>query len=149
MDFEWKPAMRDAISEVLETMFFVMVNFGGPAFPADLCAYASGISLSNAGGQMNIAFALTAPFATMITANLLGVSDGEVSVDDLQDAMKEMANMVAGNYQARTSEARWQLGLPFVIPAAPLPDGIGAQLFFSCFGEPAGVVTLTNGGKAA
>ena len=51
-------------------------------------------------------------FAKLITANLLGMDEGEVTPDDIEDTMKELANMVVGNYQSRLGTGTWELGFP-------------------------------------
>lgn len=145
MTLEWEPVMKDVISEVLETMFFAMVDFeemesGGQPFD-----YESEIDLVNHAGRMAIHLQVSEAFAKMITANLLGIEEDQVNEDFLEDSLRELANMVGGGYHAHMHSTEWQLGIPKASRIAP--DGKEAArtvevLRFGFFGEPAGTAYL-------
>ena len=97
--FRAEQVLRDVISEVLEAMFFAMVDFEecGPGRPFD---YESEIHLLNHNGRIAISLRVSEGFARMLTANFLGIEEYQVNDDDLEDSLKELANMVGGGYHA-------------------------------------------------
>ncbi len=140
MALEWEQVLRDVISEVLEAMFFAMVDFeeGGPVRSFD---YESEIHLLNHKGRIAISLRVSEEFARMLTANFLGIEENQVKDDDLEDSLKELANMVGGGYHARINDPDWQLGIPKVwklgvegVDTTQAPAGLG----FAFFGESAG-----------
>ncbi len=137
---EWEQVLGDVISEVLETMFFAMVEFEecGPGRPFD---YESQIRLINHKGRIVISLRVSEEFVRMITANFLGIEEYQVKDDDLEDSLKELANMVGGGYHAHINSPDWRRGIPrvFKIGVEEL-DTIQApaRLGFAFFGEPAG-----------
>lgn len=146
MTVQWEPALKGVISEVLETMFFSVVDFEEEAseiLPSD---YESEICLMGEKGRMKISLYLCRPFAKMITANLLGVDESQVGEEDILDCLKEFTNMVGGGYHAHLQDLRWQLG----IPSASRIDRNGQTgiqeetkgLRFSFFDDPAGSAVL-------
>lgn len=141
MSFESQAAMRDAISEVIETMFFVPVDFENEDASTLVSEHQSSISLYGKGCRLDVAIEVSDSFAKLITANFLGLDEGAVTHDDIEDTMKELANMVVGNYQSRLGAGIWELG----IPATGRPTGlqVGAtSLLFGFLGEPSGLVIL-------
>ncbi len=48
----------------------------------------------------------------MVTANFLGVGQEEVTVEEMGDTLKELANMVGGDCLARLPTNSWELGIP-------------------------------------
>lgn len=143
---QWEPVLRDVISEVLETMFFSVVDFETKASKIPPFDYESEICLQGEERQMKISLYLCRPFAKMITANLLGVDEGQVSEDDILDCLKEFTNMVGGGYHARLEDLKWQLGIPSAARnganGEAEPSGDKEALCFSFFDEPAGSAML-------
>ena len=141
MALEWEQVLKDVISEVLETMFFVMVDFeeGGPVDrPFD---YESEILVLNHKGRIAISLRVSEEFARMITANFLGIEEDQVDDDDLEDSLKELTNMIAGGYHAHINDVDWQLGLPRarkIGPGEMDTAQAAAGLGFAFFGESAG-----------
>ncbi len=140
MALEWEPVLREVISEVLEAMFFAMVDFeeSGPGRPFD---YESEIDLLNHKGRIAISLRVSEEFARMLTANFLGIEEHQVNDDDLEDSLKELANMVGGGYHALINDQDWQLGIPRVwkigVEGADTTQA-PAGLAFAFFGESAG-----------
>ncbi len=142
---QWEPVLKDVISKVLETMFFAMVDFeecGSEDRPFD---YESEIHLLNHKGEITILMRMSKEFATMITANFLGIDENQVEAEDLEDSVRELMNMVGGGYHANIKNMEWQLGIPMVQKIGP--DGTkgvlsGTGVCFGCFGEPAGLAVL-------
>ncbi|MFZ2448387.1 MAG: chemotaxis protein CheX [Syntrophobacteraceae bacterium] len=142
---KWEPVLRDVISEVLETMFFSMVEFEeeGEGHGFD---YGSGIDIFNHNGRMEISLRVSREFARTITANLLGVNEDQVVEEDLEDTLKEFTNMVGGSYHARMKNSEWCLGIPRAWKIAPTGEAPvhsgGGEVHFGCFGESMGSALL-------
>jgi hypothetical protein len=145
MTLEWEPVLKDVISEVLETMFFAMVDFEDVESADQHFDYESEIDLVNHNGRMEIHLRVSEAFAKMITANLLGIEEDQVNDDFLEDSLRELANMVGGGYHARMNSTEWQLRIPKACKIAP--EGKESSptadvLRFGSFGEPAGAASL-------
>ncbi|MGV8075280.1 MAG: chemotaxis protein CheX [Syntrophobacteraceae bacterium] len=138
--------MRQVISEVLETMFFVAVNFIKQDDAAQTDYYKSSIMLSNDKESVNIFFRMTHPFSRMITANFLGSSEEGVRVEEVEDVMKELANMVGGNYMRRTAQESWQLGIPSTGSCEDESAEDSERLYLAFLGEYVGTVTIKSSG---
>jgi CheY-specific phosphatase CheX len=143
----WQEVLKDVISDVLETMFFSMVEFGdcGPADGG--FDFGSEIQLLNHTGRTAISLRVSEIFARMITANFLGIEESQVTDDDLSDSLKELANMVGGGYHARIKEAGWRLGMPKVWkidPGSVDTTQLAGELDFGFFGEPAGSAVVNQ-----
>jgi CheY-specific phosphatase CheX len=145
MVFEWEQVLKHVISDVLETMFFSMVDFE-ECEPGDRSFdYGSEIHLLNHTGRTAISLQVSEEFARMITANFLGIEEGDVSEDDMKDSLKELANMVGGGYHARLKEAGWRLGIPRVWKIGPESMDTTqweTGLDFAFLGEPAGAAMV-------
>ncbi|QCQ22679.1 chemotaxis protein CheX [Desulfoglaeba alkanexedens] len=148
MDGNLRDVMKDAISEVLTTMFFVEVSFsdnGTPVFDESMGAR---ITLHRRRGGRSCAwilsFHLSRAFATLISANLLGKDESDVSHDEVQDVMLEMANMIGGSCVARLPESDWVLGLPewLADPSPPVQEG--ETLILCTWEEQVGVVRMVE-----
>jgi hypothetical protein len=146
MVLEWKPVLKDVISETLETMFFTMVEFQD-CEPGDPCFdYECDIELQNPGGRIAISLQLREEFARMITAAFLGTGEDNVKEEDLRDSMEELLNMVGGGYHVRINDGDWVLGLPKVwkigLNRTHRTQDV-SRLDFSFFEQPAGSAALS------
>jgi len=146
MVLEWKPVLKDVISEILETMFFTIVEFQDCGLGDRCFDYESEIELHNHEGRIAISMQLSEEFARMITAGFLGTAEDKVNDEDLRDSMKELINMVGGGYHARIDDAAWKLGLPRVRKIGPNRmhrDQAAFRLDFSFFEQAAGSAALS------
>jgi len=133
--------LKEVISEVLETMFFAMVDFSGSAQEDRSFDYESEINLLNYNGRTSISLCVSEEFASLITGNFLGVEESQLTDNDLKDSLKELANMVGGGFHARMNGVGWQLGIPKVwrlVPEGTNEVRAADRLVFDYFGEPAG-----------
>jgi hypothetical protein len=116
MNGQYRMAMKQAISNVLETMFFFLPSFidDGTELPGNVgvCEIATTISVTNDSEHIKILFWATEHFARMTTANFLGMGESEVQKEDMVDTVKELANMIGGDHLARLAPGSWQLGIP-------------------------------------
>jgi hypothetical protein len=142
--------MRDAISNVLETMFFLVPAFeeteGSQTFQDGTFFLESSITMGNDSQNVRLLFRVTRDFVSMITANFLGVEQGEVTVEEMEDTLKELANMVGGDCLARLPTNSWELGIPKLEQPKANPDNYFdlnmCTLLLSLDEEPMAVVHL-------
>jgi hypothetical protein len=128
-------------------MFFAMVEFeqGVPGtHPFD---FESEILLLKPDGKIVISLQVSEEFARMTTADFLGIGQDQIEDDDIEDSMKELANMIGGLYHARIDDAQWELGIPRAWKIdSDAPDTAKSipGLEFGFFGEPAGSINLVH-----
>ncbi len=95
-------AMKNSISEVIETMFFLPVDFSDTVnvkelwHPEEIQMSATKLDFS---GPFSGSFVLFIPeeFAVSLTANFLGKDKEKVSEDNVIETSKEVINMIAGS----------------------------------------------------
>ncbi len=118
---DMRKALREAISEVMETMFFQPVNIKESG--CTLSEWLTGgeplvtVSLSFFGPLDGALFFLVpSRLANGITSNFLNLSEDEIT--DLQrgDTVKESLNMILGDMLSRVEKrAAFKLGLPHLL----------------------------------
>ena len=122
--------LKQAISNVLELMFFVSVQIledekpsEGNPFNGQACI---GATLAFTG-PLSGSYYLLIPqeMAREITANFLGLEEEEVSGDQEQDTVKEALNMIGGHMFSLTEEPdNFKLGIPAIIPQPEADSGV-------------------------
>ena len=109
--------LKQAISNVLELMFFVSVQImedekpsNGNSFNGQACI---GANLAFTGPLSGTYYLLMPQeMAREITANFLGLDEDEVSGDQEQDTVKEALNMIGGHMLSLTDAPdNFQLGI--------------------------------------
>jgi CheY-specific phosphatase CheX len=128
-----RTTMKDAISNVLETMFFFVPAFEMKASLQSLDHWPfvleSSITITGEAQRLKLLFRATRGFASMITANFLGVAQEEVLDEEMEDTLKELANMVGGDYLARMPSENWELGIPKIEqPRASIRDYLAPNM---------------------
>jgi hypothetical protein len=127
--------MRDAISNVLETMFFLVPAFEEgeklQGFSQGPFLLESSITITGEEGRLRLHFRATRAFASIITANFLGVGPEEVSPEEMEDTLKELANMVGGDCLSRLPADNWALGIPKLEPARTSTDDYSTPQMYS------------------
>lgn len=145
MQRTWQETMKDAISEVLETMFFTPVEFAGALPPQPHFDCGSIIFMTKDDITHEAAVYFVGPYARMITANLLGKMDEEVNHEEIADAIKELANMVGGSFIFQGGLKDFKLSLPdftnLTEDRQPAPRS-GIPFYFD--GDLFGLVTFTD-----
>jgi CheY-specific phosphatase CheX len=124
-------AMRNSISEVLEKMFFLPLDFSDAGAPGDLW---------NAGGANLIAIRLAfkGPFSghfaffipqalgKTLAADFMGTDEEGVSLAHVEQTAKEIVNMIAGStFCALDEKAVFDLGIPEKVPSDEVWEGPG------------------------
>jgi CheY-specific phosphatase CheX len=138
--------LNEAAATALERSAFV---FAEPAAAGDLAvlpkaaSHARILTTGSVAGELHLS--ASEGFLRELAASLLGVEPGEVDpVLQGADALREMANMIAGSIGLRCdSEARaFSLGLPELEGASAFADALGAGLSTTLVtnGEPLRVV---------
>ena len=140
MTFEWRTMMKDAISDVMEKMFFSLMDFEEMPAAGTTHEHASSIALTCGNRRIIFSFLLLDGFARSITANLLGLDESEVTGEEIEDTMRETANMIGGDFQARLGAEPWQLEIPQNVPGEGTIRETDDGLSFGTFGDHAGVV---------
>lgn len=91
-----RQALKSSIFEVFEKMFFVFLE-PAEGFPAEKGVCRAWIRYSgNHSGSIDLLFAPA--LAEKMVRNLLLKDDDEVTEQDMEDCLKESANMVCGNF---------------------------------------------------
>lgn len=144
---QWQQKMKDVISELLETMFFISVDFGSQHAGTVYCLE-SQICLARDMRCVGIHLRLTESFARAAAANFLGIDEEGVEWHDIEDVAKEMTNMIGGSYMLQMEGDRWSLGIPSAIR---LTDGADDQvadgLPILYLDEAVGLIFLSEDGK--
>ena len=111
-------ALKQAVHEVLETMFFVrqIDDSVGPAASPESDLFVQLHFEGSPGGQLTLSLGRDA--ARAIAADFLGSEEDELSGRQVEEVACELANMICGSVLSRTeSETRFCLSSPFIIPA--------------------------------
>ncbi|MDY6986641.1 MAG: chemotaxis protein CheX [Thermodesulfobacteriota bacterium] len=120
-------AMKTSISEVLETMFFLPLEFPDSERGDDLWGSEKShgvMSKLSFSGPIEGYFVLFVPedVALSITGNFLGTDEKSVSQEEIEGTVKEIINMIAGstfcNYD---DQAVFSLGIPVVVHESEVP----------------------------
>ncbi len=142
MEMEWCAPMKGAISEVLETMFFEIVEFDRIPAPFDTLYLRSSIELLRNDKVLHISFLATEFFARSLSSNFLSKNRDELTRDELEDMMRELANMIGGSLLSRMAEQDWQLQIPAFISHTSTDEGGRGALQLSREGRRVGMIFL-------
>ena len=118
MDKIWKKALKESISEVFSTMFFLV--------PEEDASLAEALAGNQAGawlegwlevtkGEEKVKVWIWSPpeLVKELAANILSLEPEATTPDDMLDAYKEMLNMVVGRLRTVVdTESQWRMGLP-------------------------------------
>lgn len=138
-------AMKTSISEVLEKMFFLPVDFMDPAGFGKADRQEHWIAVRVAyEGQMSGCFFLSMPVALAgsISADFLGIRSAALSEAHINETVREMINMLAGNaLRAMDAGALFDLHIPSLVAV----DQIEADLSDYASHAGVGIETLESG----
>lgn len=127
-------AMKTSISDVLETMFFMPVEF---EVSGDVAGYiqdqrepllASVLRFEGAASG-SFTFIMPAGLARTLTANFLGVAEPEVHQGQMTGTLMEILNMISGRtFGLYDDQAVFDLGVPQMIDVHESPSaGTGSD----------------------
>jgi CheY-specific phosphatase CheX len=117
--------MKDAIFNVLETMFFQVVQFVEDVgieewFEGEQKLIGAALDFEGPFSG-SFFFFVSADKASKITADFLGLEMEEVDENQREDTVKEALNMIGGNMLSRSEEMDgFRLGIPKVIQTTSL-----------------------------
>ena len=118
MPNKWMKALKGSISDVFSTMFFMVLEEDPETPAANRAGPAEGwmegwLEVTREGEKVRL-WVWAPPQATQeLAANLLSSDPSELTTDELQDAFREMLNMVSGSVlTAVDAEGQWKMGLP-------------------------------------
>ncbi len=125
---ELKEAMKDSISEILETMFFTPIEFAEDQSldeliqsPKEPVLSARLIFRGPFGGNFSV-FA-RGGLAKELAANLLGLESEDLGREQMEATLKELLNMVAGKtFSLYDSQSVFHLGVPYMVENGELPS---------------------------
>ena len=137
--------LRESIFEVFERMFFIFLEPGGRVLVHD---YETSIGFD--GPQRgSIRILLGLPVARLMVRNMLGITDEKEIGRQLEDCVKEAANMVCGNFLVNFDASKtFTMSLPtFSVKPGPQPavsEGVHA-FDFDCEAGKMSVVLNIEG----
>ncbi|MCP4355808.1 MAG: chemotaxis protein CheX [Proteobacteria bacterium] len=111
-------AMKDSISEVLETMFYLSIEINEEIQKETIEVLDSNSCKLSFKGPFTGYFYTSCPEALLrkMTINFLGVDEEEITNSHMQEMVKEMANIVAGNMFCKLDvNSEYKLGIPETI----------------------------------
>lgn len=125
-------AIKTSISEVMETMFFLPVEFGPNAI-LDECEMDKKNNMAcwlAFTGEVSGHLVLIVPekLGVEMAENFMGESFENITQDHLSGTVTEMLNMVCGNALSKTdSKVPFELGIPEMMDISQISD---RQVFF-------------------
>lgn len=130
MDGNWREAMRAAISEVLETMFFTDVVFQdkGPAQPLRGWNAAIDVRAADESTAVRLDLGFAESFARELAGNMVGLDAEGLTDEDVRDALQELTNMVAGSCVVLLGPEKWRLGLPVAHSGLVFRSGVNQSV---------------------
>jgi len=137
--------LKESIFEVFERMFFIFLEPGGRSPVHD---YETAIRFDGPRrGTLRILFAR--PVARLMVRNMLGLENGAVTEQHVEDCVKEAANMVCGNFLVNLDASKkFTMSLPAfsVRPGQPPAVSEGVYAFdFECEDGKMGVILEIEG----
>ncbi len=120
-------AMMTSISEVMETMFFLPVEFEGES-TLPRCGLNKGKILAcelTFNGDVSGSLTIAAPqkLVSLMTENFMGESKEQLTDEHFSGTLTEMLNMVCGNALSKTdTKVPFELGIPKVIDESEIKE---------------------------
>jgi CheY-specific phosphatase CheX len=95
--------MMAAIFDVFEKMFYVFlepVNDENPKYDMEASIHFNGVS------QGEVKVFVSEQLAKVMVQNLLGLEEGDIAEKDIEDCIKEAANMICGNFLGKLDQTK-------------------------------------------
>lgn len=118
-------AMTTSISEVLETMFFLLAEPGDPVQISQLDSSKTICAKLSFSGDVSGALILAVPDTLLseMAENFLGEPSDQLTQDHLNGTLTETVNMVCGNALRKVqTDHPFDLGIPEIIEFSALPE---------------------------
>lgn len=118
-----KQMMEISIFEVFEKMFFIFLEHSGD----ENNHYDHEASINFSGTvRGEVQLFISSRLARAMVVNMLGVEEGEVTEQDIEDCSKEAVNMVCGNFLGKLNNDQQSFDLTIPLYHQP-PFGITAD----------------------
>jgi CheY-specific phosphatase CheX len=120
-------AMMISISEVMETMFFLPVEFNGESTLSE-CELNKGKTFAcrltfNGDASGSLVIVASKTLVAEMAENFMGEAKGLLTDEHFSGTLTEMLNMVCGNTLSKTeTKAPFELGIPEVISEAEFSE---------------------------
>ena len=142
---EMKEIMMAAIFDVVEQMFYVFLEPVGDEYTE----YTMEAAIQFKGDlKGEISILVSDGLAKSMVHNLLGLEKGQMTKEDIEDCVKEVANMICGNFLGRLDKTRvFDLSMPSFSrpPKKAVVGSDSCRLYFESDGESLGaILRLTN-----
>lgn len=130
MPEQWTKALKESISDVFSTMFFIILSEDNSLLGETRGLGADGwlegwLEMTHPQQNTRIWVWIPQAVGATLASNLLSVDPEELDPAGILDAFREMLNMVAGKLlTAVDQDGEWQMGLP---NAAELAGGVMAK----------------------
>lgn len=147
MENEWIRALRNSISGVFSTMFFMVPEWDpelvlkvGPQKAGGW--YEGWVDFERGSRSLRVLVWAPPDLSTELTANIMAVDPQGVDNEQILDAFREMLNMVAGSLlTAMDPDGQWKMGLPQArqLPQMLIKDllkQVSEELAFETEGRP-------------
>ncbi len=114
-------AMKTSISEVLETMFFLPLEFPDEVNPQEMWGAQKEepvVGKLTFSGPVagELLFFIPKDLAVSLTGSFLGEDEASISEDNITETVKELTNMIAGSTFANyDDQSVFDLGIPDVV----------------------------------
>lgn len=118
METNWSSALKDSISEVFSTSFFLVPESypDPPEMAHQMSAdgwFEGYLDFTRSGEVVRIWVWAPENIAVELAANIFACDPEEVDTEQVLDAYREMINMVSGNLLTVVdAESAWKMGLP-------------------------------------
>lgn len=135
---------KTSIFEVFEKMYFISLEPGEFEYPA----YAMGAFIDFGGSvRGRLKFLFSRQIATAMVQNMLNLEENEITGQEIEDCLKETANMVCGNLLTKLdANQRFELHMPEFFKIADSDfieqDNIEKLAFISDDGKLGVILTL-------
>lgn len=116
-----KAAMMASISEVLETMFYMSLDFDDHKTIKNMDIIQNGITLAcrlDFTGPLTGCFLLIIPEKLLIemSQNFMGIEEADIQQQQLEGTIKELINMIAGNtFSTLNDQIEFKLSIPAIV----------------------------------
>ncbi len=145
-----KAAMMASISEVLETMFYMSLDFDDHKTLKNMDILQNGVPMAcrlDFAGPFSGCFLLIIPEKLLIemSQNFMGIEEVEIKQQQLEGTIKELTNMIAGNtFSTLNDQIEFNLSIPEIVDIQTL-----SSQYMTNNGKEVEIITETTGGFLA
>lgn len=145
-----KAAMMASISEVLETMFYMSLDFDDQKTLKNMDIIQNGVNMAcrlDFTGPFSGCFLLIIPEKLLIemSQNFMGIEEADIQQQQLEGTIKELTNMIAGNtFSTLNDQIEFKLSIPAMVDIQTL-----SSQYMTNSEKEVEIITETTGGFLA